>query len=304
MKKVIISFSLCLSVSFAVMAQEVVRDVDLTNSRGAHILPREGDFALAIEANPFLNYFGKFLSNAGASFDPINETVIYGKYFIRDDRAVRARLGVVMSNNTFKRDIVDDIWDRGKPGNYDPYSGEPKFVTDVMKESTFGVELWLGYELRRGYRRLQGYYGGEVGVGFLNEKRKYDWGNAYSSNITNPTRTNWWSYSNAPSGYTDQDGISGYLLTDKLGSTFSVGLGGFVGVEYFFAPKISLGCELSLSVSLGMTGARDVEFETWNSAGNRVVTRTEQRFSGSQSGGVLLNTAANSGGKIFLIFHF
>jgi hypothetical protein len=73
----------------------------------------------------------------------------------------------------------------------------------------------------------------------------------------------------------------------------------FVGVEYFFFPKICIGAEMGMTYSITPTYKSTVVTESWNST-----TRSaQQSTSVVKNGG---NYVSNDifGGQIFLIFHF
>lgn len=86
--------------------------------------------------------------------------------------------------------------------------------TTDASTSTFDLVLGLGREFRRGDARLQGYYGYEANI-------------MLSSN--------------------SEDDAAGETIVDE--SSFGFGAAGFIGVEYFFKPKMSLGAEYSHGLS-------------------------------------------------------
>nr|MCU0360765.1 hypothetical protein [Bacteroidia bacterium] len=54
-------------------------------------------------------------------------------------------------------------------------------VENVWKQSGNTIALSGGLEMRKGKTRLQGYYGGEVGILFASSKDKFEYGNALNS---------------------------------------------------------------------------------------------------------------------------
>ena len=299
MKKIIISLCLCLCVVFTTMAQDTTTDeyneAAFTSRRGVALLPKAGDFALGIDASPFLTYLGGFLSSSGRTspdFNGVNQT-IYGKYFIEDDRAIRARLSLNMYNRMNKSVVRNDEEVINNPLNANAT------VIDVRNVSRIGVELGAGYEFRRGKGRVQGFYGGEISLGFNSgEKAKYEWANPMTEVNQAPSTTNNWA-TGAANSYS---GASSRSIEYNPGKTFSAGLGGFVGVEYFFAPQISLGGELGLGAKFSMTGQNETTSESWNVSANKLENQTVRsgRWTAQD---MTLNTLA-SGGKIFIMFHF
>lgn len=84
----------------------------------------------------------------------------------------------------------------------------------TSKESSYSLTITLGKEFRKGSNRLQGFYG-------------------YGSHIMVSTN----SY---------EDGIS---EGEEENSNMGIGINTFIGAEYFFRPKMSLGAEYSHSIS-------------------------------------------------------
>ena len=82
--------------------------------------------------------------------------------------------------------------------------------TSFMQETNHNYGLTFGYERRLGKTRVQGFYGVEGGASFGKDK------------------------------ITDNDTI---VLKEIL--SFGFGLDGFIGVEYYIAPKLSIGGQFS-----------------------------------------------------------
>ena len=80
---------------------------DLTSKKGETILPEAGDWSIGVDAAPFLNYFGRFLSNAGGTaptFEFLDGSLMHivGKRYVDETTAQRAilRLGFTSSSST------------------------------------------------------------------------------------------------------------------------------------------------------------------------------------------------------------
>jgi len=293
MKKIIFSIVFGLCFAFPSIAQdwdesESTDGADAySNKRGIYLLPEYGDFALGIDATPFLDYLGGLLSSSGRYAPQIDQTTIYGKYFLDDNHAIRVKLNLQMRNRAEKGVTTDDYEVSKNPLNPDAK------VVDIHHISNFGVDLRLGYELRRGKGRVQGFYGGEVALGLKTGKEKFDWANPMTEVNQAPS---------ASFGYNKQA-----VRPTEIhpGKTFSVGLGGFVGVEYFFAPQMSLGCELSLAFMLRMTEQSETTTERWNTSINKVESRTSRDDYGDWTArNMNFSTSPVSGGKIYIMFHF
>lgn len=276
-------FALTILVAFAVIT--VTNAQDLKSKQGVPILPEAGDYAIGIDASPIFNFFGNMVKiNSGAAFaDPaawnfVNNSAetnnaIWGKYFTDAETAYRVNFRLQSMSKTTKT-MVDDA--AGVNQN--------DTIVNKAKKSYSNVVIGLGLEKHRGKGRLKGIYGGEFlfnyGKGaFGTENEKNVYGEALSSTFAaGTTRT----------------------LKVKQGTTIGIGLRGFVGVEYFFAPKISVGGEFGWGILLKTTGKGKTETETWN--GSSVIT-TETENDNAWGSERTIDTD-NLTGCINLIFHF
>ena len=136
------------------------------------------------------------------------------------------------------------------------------------KTSGMDINLMAGIEKRRGKGRLQGVYGGEAGIGLGSKKTKY----TYNGNA-----------------------ILNEPLEKKEGGTFMFSLGGFIGAEYFFAPKMSVSGEFGWGLMLKSTG----EDDNSNADGNGGSTSSK----GGKSSEFKFDTN-NAEGAIVLNFYF
>lgn len=292
MKKVIFSIGLCLCVGFSAMAQVVVveetADPAVTNKRGVALLPKAGDFALGISADPFLNYMGNFFGKTSDNDAPVFNSYgygIYGKYFLQDNQAIRVRLGMTVGSQKFKGMVTDNAAVYADPVNNANAMGE-----DVRKAKLNGFGLNIGYEFRRGHGRVQGFYGGEVMLGLASTKNIYEYYNSYSTNYS-------------PDSYNFNNNVlssTSRVTESKGGTEFSAGLGGFVGVEYFFAPQMSIGGEFKLGLDFTTVGKGETTVESWN--GTAVKSTTTENRSSTYAGD--FNFGTTSSASIFLMFYF
>jgi hypothetical protein len=295
MKTVIISIGLCL-IGFVTMAQNVdeVNDAAYVNKRGVYLLPQAGDFALGVEATPVLKDFGNlFLGDfSGAGFTGINETV-YGKYFLEDNRAIRARFTLNLLNTKHQGVVPNDAIFEDDPD---------ATLVDVLNISRYGVELGVGYEFRRGHGRVQGFYGGEVSVGYSSGKEKYNYGNRMTEDFPSPSTFNFNDLDLDWNLWPGWDMQSNRPTEIKYGKTFSGGLGAFVGVEYFFAPKMSIGGELGYGVYFRSWGQGQAKGEKWEDEERQ--TYTDKAQAGDWGKSHDLGFITRPSGNIFLMFHF
>jgi len=225
--------------------------------------PQAGDFALSIDATPFLNFAGNIFGSE-ATAPSFNNGVLRGRYFLSERNAIRATLAFDFGTDIYRIDVPQI----GNTSNT---------VTNTERFSHNEFVLAVGYEFRRGAGRLQAFYGGELIFGLGNERDSFTYGNALGAN-------------NTASRVTER----------KSGAMFGVGLGGFVGVEYFIAPRISLGAEVGISLLYNNQGRGQTTSERW--ADGSVQTST---VDGTRSSGQFeFSTNAAHGGNIFISFFF
>ncbi|MCA1752376.1 MAG: hypothetical protein ABR572_07195 [Cryomorphaceae bacterium] len=293
MKKAILgAISLfCATLTFA-QAQD---NPALTNKRGVEILPQAGDWGLGFNAVPFLNYIGNSFNGAGSNSvgtDYINSSqMIFGKYFLTDNKAIRGSARLGFGSNTqsnFVRDMNTGV--------------TPTFVEDYRTVNNSDIFLSGGLEWRRGKGRVQGYYGAELGVGFSNRQVNYDYGNEMTA--TNPSvfSTVWGGgfgpAGNGGSGGFFEDQVSDRVVQENSGSTISFGARAFVGVEFFFAPNMSIAGEFGWGPMFMIGGDGDELRE-------RIVNGQLERRelpSGTRNGFNLDNDNLN--GSLALFFYF
>jgi hypothetical protein len=279
----------------------IVNAQDLTNKKGFTILPESGDYALGFDAVPFFDFMlnvSNIMNNTGQTSQHPGyvsgfSNVIVGKYFMEDDMAIRVKVGINMGSSTSVLYFDDPADIFANPTDPDSW-GE---ISDVTKSGGSLIVLGGGVEYRRGHNRLQGFYGGEALIGVQTSKTT----NEYGVEITADAITN---------GYTNGDGspLSPRILYSKSGADITFGLRGFVGVEYFFAPKISVGAEFGWGFGL-MTDARgEVEVESWNATDNVVETEVTEGSTGGMSFGFGVDDGASQilapSSALNLIFHF
>jgi hypothetical protein len=261
----------------------------LTSKKGEAYLPEAGDFALGFDANPFLNYAGNLFNGntsnsigAGATWFAPN-MAIYGKMFKDEKTAYRGMLRIGFGSTTVG--TVVNLYETPSAVT----AGTDKEFTNEVKNSYNNIVLGAGIEKRRGNTRIQGIYGGMLMIGFGGSSTENTYGLALNDSTTaaNPS-------------------LNGPRTTEtKNGSTFMLGIQGFAGVEWFFAPKVSLGAEYTWGLSMNSTGEGETTTEEWKLAtptatANSLVTETAKTGKSSQFG---IDTGI-SGARISLNFHF
>lgn len=308
MKKIILSSALIASMFLAGFAQtESTNSTLVSNKKGLTILPEAGDIAIGVNAAPFITLAGNIssINNGGATYNAnfnfVNgNNTIYAKYFLDENTAIRGHVRFDMTSTTTKGYITDDvklaasnaIVAAGGVATFDPLVD---FVEDKKVTSNSKIYLGAGIEKRRGHNRLQGYYGAEglITMGG-STNNKYTYGNEILITNTDPTNN-----FGMPATRT---------LKSSTGSTFGLGARGFIGVEYFFAPKISVGGELGLGFIFEVTGEGKATTERWkpNAAApttgevvtEEAVTAGNSQFTFDTDNNKLVN------GSVFLLFHF
>lgn len=273
------------------------KDLSFVSKNGHQILPQAGDWGLGISATNPLNYLGNFLSDGASgsnTFGAINGapgvtndgTTVFGKYFVNSHTAYRAWV----TTQTNRVSTLSGTTDDGDPG-----SGID--VNDKRVQKRRGVLVGAGLEKRRGAGRLIGIYGVQafvgLGQGLVTE---YTYANEYSANNPNPSDA--FNQNGTPVGGSAGDQR---LLSSTAASEFAVGGQAFLGVEYFVAPKISLGGEFSFGASYrpSIRSVETVEYFDAVSGGSKEFTRETK-------GGANVNTgtAASFGGQINMNFYF
>lgn len=279
---------------------------DLTSKKGEPILPEAGDWGLAIDATPFLNYagnmFGKTANNVAPTWNFFtNAQTITGRYFKDASTVYRGSLRIGFGGNTVREMEAD----RTTPSNtVITFPSADAMKEDSWKHSTTTIGLAGGIEMRKGKTRLQGYYGGEAGIYFSNSKDKFTYGNALSAPATgntNPVLVNAadaFVGANNVSAATPIQGLIGdaRVTERKNGSTVSFGVRGFIGAEYFVLPKMSIGGEFGWGLGLSTQGKTSTTWESIgqsNAAGSNQTTGTTT-IEGAKQGGFALDTDGNN----------
>jgi hypothetical protein len=254
---------------------------DFTSKRGVYILPEAGDIGLGFNAAPVFNYMGNMLNGSvGNSLftNYISDQAIIGKYYLSDKTAIRGELRIGYNHNCNNEFIMEDA------SIPDP----EVLVTDKRGINSTNIHLGAGYEMRRGNGRLQGYYGGMLTIDYARTNVNYDYGNAITSEFNSPYTTDFGANITG----------SGRITEVKNLTNMGIGARGFIGVEYFFAPKISIGGEFGWGPAFNITTSGEQTAEVWT--GTEVKETTDELAKDNNIG---LDTDNASGG-IFLIFHF
>lgn len=266
MKKIITTIAL--AVTFTAFAQD-----GLTSKKGEPILPEAGDWAIGIDATPFLDYAGNFFGKQNNNTAPTWNfqswnSMILGKYFVEANKAYRAGIRLGFESTTTRKMVLDRT---SNPSTHTVFPTADPMVENTWKRSERNIGLTGGLEIRKGKTRLQGYYGGEVGLYLAGGKDKFTYGNALAPTASYPVNVDIIDDAFAGAGnVTSTPPIQGVIgdarATEiKWGSTFGFGLRGFIGAEYFILPKMAIGGEFGWGLLFSSTGKSKT---TWESVGN------------------------------------
>ncbi len=268
---------------------------DLTSKKGEPFLPEAGDYAIGIDAAPFLNYagnfFGKTNSNTAPTWDYANTNMwIVGKKFKDANTAYRA--GIRLGFGSDKRENLVQSEASGATAT--------DRVSDTWKRSSTNIGVTVGLEKRRGKTRLQGVYGAEAALMIGTNKVTKEYGNEMTTTNSNPTSTTW----NPDGSVATSGALTSRNTVTKDGFKFGFGVRAFVGAEYFVAPKISIGGEFGWGIGLTTTGQGTTSTQAVSGS---AVTTTDEKTGKSSAFG--LDTDKNNGvfgpsGTIRLNFHF
>ena len=250
----------------------------MTSKNGHTILPEAGDYVLQTNGNLLVDMAMNVtdIMNSGQNathpgYVTEHPNVIVLKYFNSDDFATRYKISLESSSVTDK--IYGD-----EPGSE---SDNPDNV--LIQKSTkswWSLKLGYGHEYRRGHNRLQGYYGWEAMMGLST-------GEEGSENIKNTYE------------YTYEDmGVDTYTDSEKNGFGMSLEARTFVGVEYFAAPKISVGAEFGWGLEMKMNGRSSETTSEWD--GDETI---EEEFLGDSENSLAFDVD-NFGGALTIAFHF
>ena len=203
---------------------------EITSNRGENWLSESGDYGVSFSASPFLEYFGNMFngtidnSSPSATFNNSYQAIEVKK-LVDSNTAYRGKVRIGFTSTTITTPVVD-------------VNDPDAFVEDKEKPSNMNIVLGAGLEKRVGSTRVVGVYGAEAGIMLGSSKTKFEYGNSI-------------------------DDVGGSRITEeKQGGTFGIYAAAFGGVEWFFAPKMSLGAEYTWGLAFQSVGAGEVTVET------------------------------------------
>lgn len=282
MKILKISLTVLMSMTIiGVSAQE-----RLQNKNGVDILPVSGEYALGFNAVPFLNLIGNATAGSGKFLNNMfNQNAIFGKYMLDDKTALRASFNFNINNFNNRNFVIDNTM-----------NSPDSLVTDGTSVNNQTYGLSGGYEMRKGSGRVQAIFGGDLALMLSRSNQSMTYGNSFGTINQAPTSTFWDGNGNQLGS-----GPQGERIVEQVnGSTFGVGVRPFVGIEFFFAPKISLGAEFGWTLMYSTTGDGEQTTEFYSPAAGAAYTRTTPS-AGSNSFNASID---NLNGAVTLMFYF
>ena len=232
MKKIIlllVSTSICLSSS----AQQIM------SKKGYPILPEKGEWSIGFDAVPFFHFFGNLFNGNTNNNSPEaqyrkNHPLTISGLIVKDENtAYRAKVRIGLSST--KTDTL--VLKLGSTNPNERVADETK-VNDTKFVFGGGIQKW------KGHGRVKGIYGAEGLLSFGGHKTIYTYGNPLSN----------------------QNQIQNRLKSQKQGTEFGLQIRGFIGVEYFFAPKMSISAEYGWGPTITSVGYGEIQTEGWNGA--------------------------------------
>lgn len=297
MKKIILLMLACTSVGSFVQAQETTE----TPEKPIKIYtPESGDLGLSVDIlSPVMNYVGNMFNNntnntfptsfSSPDFAGTGNVAIIGKYFVYDDFAIRGGISINSNVATTYSNVRDDADFAADPTSV-------KLVKDQRIVTNNDMFFLLGAEIRRGNNRLQGFYGVQAICGYKDQRTEYAYGNAITRINNAPSQ----GFATAPD---DNVGGNSRLIKSNTsqGKDFLLGIGGFVGVEYFILPKVAIGGEINLTGMFDFGGQKYEKSERYNPSSEEVDENIRLANPGTDS--FSLNTH-NIGNSFYVSFYF
>ncbi|WP_258103556.1 hypothetical protein [Marinoscillum sp. MHG1-6] len=288
---------LLLSFPIVLFAQDDSYDYDYDDdaedkTETNNFLPQEGDWGLSISAQEPLLLVGNLFSATNThsalwQFPSSPVFVVRGKLFTASDFAFRAGAQLFFSSNTAYSSVADD----------DPAATADDYLDDEQKIMSTGVTLLFGIEKRKGNNRVQGFYGADVFVGYgYGSKYTYNYANDMTTANQTPSSTGWF---NPVAG--NPTPVNAYrILEAKTQNSYSAGVQGFIGVEVFLFPKVSLGGNFTWGIRYDGNTATSGTWEEWDATANAVEETTIETKNGSS----ITAGIDNAGGDVSLNFYF
>jgi hypothetical protein len=242
MRKFNVLLAFCLIFTVSLSAQSEKEKVNY--------LPEEGDFGIGLDGTPIFNYVGNMFNGTNNNRLNVGDTKLYFRYMITDNTAARLCFSLAQYNLKDREYVRDDAA-LAIDGN------STKQLEDLRITKNNFFEVKVGYQYFKDFRRLRGFFGGDLGYSRNRDRAEYFWGNIMTDVNPRPT-----------SAFVGPNADSRYLFYD-YGAYNTFFVGAFTGAEYYIMPKICLGLEFGISYGAGYYGQEYYTYETM--AGNNRV---------------------------------
>ena len=260
-------------------------------------LPQQGEWSIGFDAKPVLQLVEAVFSEEsddimeypGLGGEPSLSTgpsvSLMGKYMLTDRLALKANVGILVRNNKEGYYVADDA-----ASILDPLSQAK--VADFSNTRSTGLSLMAGAEYRVGKKRIQGVFGGGLLFGVEKSLTKYHYGNQMTTINQKPT---------VAQDHLYDDNAYRVLKQFSYAPDFFVGLVGTAGVEFFVAPKVALGAEMSLTAGYRVYQQTYTVSEGYNPSSEVIEQKTDlitPMYSAFRM------ATENLGGSLYLSFYF
>jgi hypothetical protein len=254
---------------------------------GVAILPAAGDFAIGIDALPYINFLGNMFNDSyDQSLNPYSNN-IYLRYHLSETDAVRVILSISNNTNIHREYLQDDA-----ARFADPLS--QALVQDKRTSANKSMSINIAYQKNRGYGRLRGIYGAQINYGYGSSSSTYQYGNKFTTANSSP---NTFNFSNYTVGRVNERST---IVDDGISQ--SAGIGAIGGIEYYFMPKTCIGFEIDLGCSVNW---KSQGFQTTEQLSGSSIVEMDKPYSpsGLTARGINTFTVANYTG-LYVMFHF
>ncbi len=288
----------------AANAQDLLYPQELLSKKGTPILPEAKDWSIGFDANFLLGYVGNLLHGTTATNAPLaayeySHSIVFK--MMKD--ANTAYIGVVRLGNVSTKTttpIVDEV----SPGTP---TTPAQYVSDTKTTTQTTINLAAGIQKYRGHGRLRGFYGAGVGLTFANNLNgigghdAYTYGNAVNTTYQNAVTAASTNFGTGVDGNPNINVPNATRATDvTTGTVFGIGVRGWIGAEYFFAPKMSVSAQYGWGIGILSSGGGSTTLESYNNT-----TSAEQSITtnGSKTS-VFYIDVDNMSGQIILSLYF
>jgi hypothetical protein len=264
-----------MSVTFATMTKKAAvlflagflwlpsRAQDLTSRLGEPFLPEAKDWSIGFDATRLIKVATfEFLSASQA---------VTGKYFIDPHTAYRASLRLGLNTWSMRSLVLDRV---ASSSSIVAYPAAKPMKQNSWNRTSFGTGISAGIEKRRGKTRVQGLYGVEGGFSIGFTRDNFSYGNALNASPLSPvdvddkddamSSSSLGNANNIDTVPAIQNVLSHHarVVERKSGLAFTIGARAFLGAEFFFLPKMSVGGEFGWGLAYTLQARSETTYES------------------------------------------